>query len=581
MSEVLEVIDEILLPKLQETNFHGNIYFFNGNTLNIDRETQNKLIKKFNGASESNELEWRIDLNSELLLVFVNEIFEDNSNSWTRMDRNYYLSTIIHENAIWSTWSEETEGYNKTSPDFKNLGWEHIDHIELLEDDADKTYFFRFYLKNETEHLDLYSNRFGSYDLNTCRILEDLLNNIIRKKNETINNSILVYDEKVSLITEAVRNENYTKAIELLQEFENLYEIEDLANENIHIYYFGMTSSLTGLGQYDKALKLIDNYIKEFHENEVPAYALELKGDILYKKNDFIAATNLLTMSSENYEELEDIQDSMARMEESYSRLKEVFLEIPFNKRKLIFVGEDIYSTKSGEIVVLKKNDLPLNINFPIGHPHLNEIYTCHPHKQNLYLPLKDYSEELFLDRINEFSYLLQCLGANTLEISSSKSNSSDQRVTYSTEIDAKMDYKINSANVNYKGENTENTLIDGKLKITKKQVFKPLKAPFIPTNLIWYHSDLNWQRLVDQRLNGNIMTHSEVISSSQSENISSHELKQIDAELKLLLPKIGVSYNSENEISTSSRNNHEWILTVEFEDVDNLTTGNNTELNY
>lgn len=183
------------------------------------------------------------------------------------------------------------------------------------------------------------------------------------------------------------------------------------------------------------------------------------------------------------------------------------------------------------------------------------------------------------MDRINEFSYLLQCMGATKLEISSSKSDSSDIKASSKNQVDANIDYKINSAKVNYKGESTENTLIDGKLKIAKKQIFKPNKAPYIPSNLVWYHSDLNWQRLVDQRLNGSIITHSEMISSSQSENISSHELKKIDAELKLLLPKIGVSYSSENEITTSSIKTHEWIVTVEFEDVNNLSLSKAVEI--
>ena len=215
---------------------------------------------------------------------------------------------------------------------------------------------------------------------------------------------------------------------------------------------------------------------------------------------------------------------------------------------------------------------MPRNVNFPIGHPHVNEVYTCHPHKRNFYIPLKNYSEELFLDRINEFSYLIQCLGATKLEIVSCKSSLSDQKVISKREMDANIDIKVNKAAVNYKGEKIENNSIDLELRIAKNQTYKPVKAPYIPTNLVWYHSDLNWQRLVDQRLNGSIMSHSELISSSQSENISSHELKQVDAELKLLFAKIGGSYSSDDEISISSTKKHEWLVKVDFEDVRNVS---------
>ncbi|GGW80017.1 tetratricopeptide repeat protein [Salegentibacter mishustinae] len=583
MSEISNIIKYTFSLCSNKLNFFGDVYLEEeGQLLSYDekriigRNAYNKLLIETNAAFE--EEENLIEAENNLLLAFVFSFSDDQSNFWESKNLNFYESLLIVEEGIINSSTIENESNGKTDYQQAIILWEDIDLVELMYSD-DEECFFRFYYKNETHHSDIYTGEFCTDDLETCRILNDLFNEIVDYKKQISFASINEHNESKTKIIDLIENNNFKEALNTLDDFRNTYEVEDISYENTIFYYINRTLSLINLEEFEEALKVIDRYIEKYPDNdEAPPYSYELKGEILMKTNNFLPAINYLAKSEENYEEAKYKKDAFILKEESYSKLKQVFSDISYNQRKLIFIGEDIHSTKSNEIVILKKNDLPLNIKFPIGHPHLNEIYTCHPHKQNLYLPLKDYSEELFLDRINEFSYLLQCLGAKSLEISSSKSNSSDQKATSSTEVDAKIDYKINSAHVNYKGENTENTLIDGKLKISKKQVFKPVKAPFVPTNLIWYHSDLNWQRLVDQRLNGNIMAHNEIISSSQSENISSHELKQIDAELKLLLPKIGVTYNGENEIATSSKNTHEWILTVEFEDVENLQPNKNIE---
>lgn len=571
MNEILNIINENLRPEnFNAKSFTGNVFFQYQNSLNIERSVYNRLLNKYNAAFNLEEGDI-LSTNDDLLLVFVNEIFEDNSGSLFRMDRNYYLSAIILEQGILSIWSEETDGSEKEPDDVFAQLWEDIDYVELFEA-SNGGYIFRFYEKNKTEQYDLLSNRFGTTDLESCSILCNTLNEIVQYKKQVTLDSINEYEELRSKIEQTFEDGNYNRAIEELEVFSNYYDVEDITLENSRFYYILKTLSLIHLEQLDGALETIESYIKKCESgDQIEAYSYELKGEILIKKNHHLAAINFLAYSEEIYENEEYKRSVRLLKQESYSELKKVFLDVPYDDRKLIFIGEDIYSTKSNEIIVLKKNEIPENVFFPIGHPHVNEVYTCHPHKKNFYLPLKGYSEELFMDRINEFSYLLQCLGATKLEISSSKSNSTDQKALSKEEIDVNIDYKINSGQVNFKGENTENTLTDGKLKIAKKQVFKPRKAPHIPPNLVWYHSDLNWQRLVDQRLNGSIMTHSEIISSSQSENISSHELKQIDAELKLLLPKIGVSYNREDEVAKSSIKTYEWLVTVEFEDVNNL----------
>lgn len=575
MREGLRIINENLGPeKFNDKSFTGDVYFRDEEGLQIDRSTYNKLLNIYNTAFHTvyDTIEDDVlTLEDDLWLVFINEIFHDNSSSWFSISRKYYLSTVLLDKGIVSVWSEETDITHKEKDEIFLERWEDIDHVELFEN-LNGGYIFRFYEIGTTEHTDLGSNRFGTTSLVASRKLLDLLNEIIECKRKNIDEDVNEYADIKTRIEELIENENFEQALAELDNFQEIYEVDDIENENTLFYHFNKTSTLIHNNQYKRALNTIDNLIDKYNRiNDIHPYAYELKGEILMKTNNFLTAINCLAISEENYENDKLKIDATKLKEESYSKLKEIFLEVPYNERKLIFISDNIYATQSSEIIILKKNNLPFDVYFPVGHPHLNEVYTCHPHKKNFYLPLKNYSEELFQDRISEFSWLLQCLGAIELKISSSKSNFSDQTIKSIKEVDAKIDYKVSSAKLNYERENNENTLIDGNINIAKTQRFKPSKSPFIPTDLVWYHSDTNWQRLATQRLNGSIITHDEIISSSQSENVSNHELKQIDAELKLLLPKIGVKYNSEDEVKTSTLKKYEFVVSVEFEDRNKL----------
>lgn len=577
MSEILEIITQTIKNNVDKLAFKGEVFFKKGNQLNsysldkdIGRHVYNKLLNETNSAYEGDED--LLDTDHNLLLVFILESYEDQGNFWRLKELNNYFASIILEEGIISTWSEENISENSKKRGQSILFWEEIDLIELFHNE-DSNHFFRFYYKNEANHYDLYAPGVWTEDPDTYEILCYLFNEIIEYKKKEKFNLINKEVDLKSKIEKLIDNENYKEALEELDNFSSIYDVDNLNDDNSAYYFQKKSLSLFYLGQVDKAILTIEKHIKGCDEAGLPSpNSHKIKGKFLLDKKDYKSALNCLAYSEENF--VTDVNKSKLKSlkHATYIKLKDTFLDISYDQRKLIFVGEDIYATQSDDIVILKKNDIPPNINFPIGHPHVNQVYSCHPHKQNFYLPIKSYSDELFLDRINEFCYLLQCLGATKLDISSNKSKLTDQKLKSKKEIDVNIDGKINKAKANYKGEKAENSLADLESKIAKKQVFNPVKAPFVPSNLVWYHSDLNWQRLVDQRLNGSIITHTELMSSSQSENISSYELTQIDVELKLLLPKIGVKYNSEDEISSSSINKHEWLVTVEFEDVSKLT---------
>ena len=95
MNEILKIIEKSLDPKdFPNENFEGDVYFQNKDGLNIDRSIYNKLLNKYNLAFDF-EVGDILTIDEDLWIVFVNEIFENNSSSLFRMDRNYYLSTVF------------------------------------------------------------------------------------------------------------------------------------------------------------------------------------------------------------------------------------------------------------------------------------------------------------------------------------------------------------------------------------------------------------------------------------------------------------------------------------------------------
>jgi hypothetical protein len=87
----------------------------------------------------------------------------------------------------------------------------------------------------------------------------------------------------------------------------------------------------------------------------------------------------------------------------------------------------------------------------------------------------------------------------------------------------------------------------------------------------------LGWQRLAKQRLTGNLLTHTEIISSKQVDSLSTNDLKTLNAEISAFFGKIKASgnYSSESDFNSVTEKNYSLEVSVVFEDVDNLTQPN------
>ena len=210
-------------------------------------------------------------------------------------------------------------------------------------------------------------------------------------------------------------------------------------------------------------------------------------------------------------------------------------------------------------------------INFPMSHPKVNQTYIAHPYKTDSYLPIENYDYELLNDRLNEFFYILQCLGATSITFETIEEENKEEKNHSNTKVDIEGKAKITEVKVGVGYENAMNSSLRNYLKMERTQTFNPTKRPYIPKDVVWYPNEFTWQRLAQQRLNGNFLTHNEVLSSSQTQTLSSSEIVDVNAELKMLFTsvKAGVHYQGEKDIKQNK--DFSCRISVEFKPMEDF----------
>ena len=106
---------------------------------------------------------------------------------------------------------------------------------------------------------------------------------------------------------------------------------------------------------------------------------------------------------------------------------------------------------------------------------------------------------------------------------------------------------------------NVERTLI---------QKFDPLKKPYVPEGLIWYPEQPKWQRLVESRLNGNMLEYSEYVSTFDTSFTSSSEADDIKASVQYLWNKLDANASSKVEKEFEQKIETQWRIDVKFRSI-------------
>lgn len=576
MSEILKVINKYKSKLLNESGFKGDMFFYENGSLNIDKDLYEFFHEKINQLSLEND---NVDLQFDTKDIFLAFFFR------STLDERFSFC-FINESGIYTisyipAFDTYEGGYS-----LQIIYWNDLESVDL-EYRSEHLTLIKFDIKKGIDNDLFYSSliefgKFGSdfnaKDYQACKLVVSILNNIIKVVNIEAKKST---DELQQLL----ENGQYDKLLEKV-ELLNIDEVITAYN-----YHFFRIQAFHGKGENYKTVIEADDYRKVSDKNNQNHNFLlsNLYSQAYSYNEDSLNSLKWLNQALQLYPKLNqavdlDFIDKIhSNMEISYEILKREFADMPFQKRKFIFMSDQtLYSEMEG-LIALKTNDPPENIKFPLSHPQLNEVYTCHPNNNRSYIPLKDYQKELFVDKLREFLLLLDVLGATKIDVINKNRNIDKNESSSEKNIGVKASYKGVGANVDYKNKKNNEDQLERELNLAFHQKLSPKKAPYIPEGLIWYHTDINWQRMAEQRMNGSLMSHREIITSKQIESLSSHELTKVNVELNALFAKANVDYQKDDFSKSSSENHYALEIQVEFEDIDNLkqvhTTTPNTLL--
>lgn len=509
----------------------------------------------------------------------------------------------LDEQILWvrdtSFWSSKNQGLvitdkqiifihdNDTPNDKTYIEFNDIHHVEYREmslfvwNYQEEYVQFRLglFFKDSTE-----SNELIEDAKQLAKVLTEMAKSVGHVETET------VFDHMSNLLNE----ENYDEVIDCAKQVvsDNGYD-----NDSKCVAYMYLSEALSKKGALDSH-KGMNSYMRdaieacdlalELCEDEDPyRYTIfKQKGDIEQVADDVRSARNcfIAAMESEDFDLKKNAKNSYELLTREISSDKSSFLNDDYNKRKFLFtVSNDkqipgCYDKEDNVQWIFSLGLIPDYINFPVGHPQPNTLYIGHPLKPGVYIPFENATEQLFMEKVRELCYLAQCLGAVEIKFKRIKgldvSNSESSCVERSGEAGRKFLNVGGSLGVSGSETNTYSSK-DG---VELVQCYSPIKKPFCPEGMVWYDSDPTWQTLVKQRLNGNILSYVEHVSSIETTTVSSNQLMSLKGSFEYLFAKASGSYDAKTDKTFSKTEEIEWEIDMKFkplQDFDNAYVTN------
>ena len=256
--------------------------------------------------------------------------------------------------------------------------------------------------------------------------------------------------------------------------------------------------------------------------------------------------------------------------------------EFGYHERQFIYIARDVNALAGcydDNIKWLFTIDaLPNDLTFPVGHPQPNMLYYAHPAKRGYYLPMvAGIDEELFDDKIRDFRRMAQCLGATEITFRSIKGRSLSEDYSDNTNVEVGGDYKAFGGGFEYGGKKSgnRNETMRGQRELVQR--FDPQKA-YVPNDVAWLSVDPEWQSLVKQRLEGNMLHYSIRISSKQTMSVTDSQLDDVKVAFKSFVFNAHVNFSEQLERSFQREEETEWEISVNFKPLNELEVVKNQE---
>lgn len=442
------------------------------------------------------------------------------------------------------------------------LSWQKFDNVRYKE--------LRFYFTKNGENVCTIDGNFffkGS---------EDTWRNRGPRLAETLTKMAQSVEEAPTVIT-LVNNGDFKRALSLADA-----EVSADANNDEYLFDKGYALYSCELNKeesqrnedvFDEALRLFNKAANLVDRKENPKWFSEIQRQLAYVYEYlgyyYNARDSIVLALHQDYEYTDELKKQLSKIE--YTDLKDVWNDyinmVDYNDRKFVMVIDD---SKIGGCIVdnictFRMSNYPSCMKFPMGHPVSNQLYIGHPYKSYLYVPYEESEDLFFKDKVDELCYLLQCLGAEEISITSIKGKTVNELSNSAMNISGSLDYKLMSAEGSGKSISTHKGDYTSNHERTLTMKLDPMRKPYLPEGLVWYGEQPQWQRLVESRVNGNMLTYNEFVSSSQTKFTNQTEMNEIKLEAEYLWVEANVAakQNSKTQFKTSEET--QWKVEVKF----------------
>lgn len=369
----------------------------------------------------------------------------------------------------------------------------------------------------------------------------------------------LVQENKYSEATEAI---NYYITIDLSIELYVIraficYDRAIKSNDNENLLQ-------EALIEIEKTIDHCKDHKECWELHKYKGHILELMGKTTNSRNAYMKS-----LAEAPEEQKYELQNRITKLEETNTDLWDNYvLKVPYKERKYIMLVEDskIKNCAVSGITIFNSSNVPNCINFYDNMPLNNELYIGHPYNPSVYIPYNQAEDILFQDKIQEFCYILQQLGAEEITITSLKGRKVNEINNKKEELEVAANAgRFGNASLNI--DSSTSNLMDraSHEQYDVKYVYDPINMPEMPSETIWYQNQPKWQRLVQSRIDGNTLEYTECISSKLKFFTSSSEKEDIKAKLKVLMANIEGRIYEEEEKQLREETETIWRVSVKF----------------
>lgn len=245
--------------------------------------------------------------------------------------------------------------------------------------------------------------------------------------------------------------------------------------------------------------------------------------------------------------EEENMDDKVAIQEkiDNYLAQTKDFPSWPFDERKFLLVVNKLWWVPN-VVKALTFSELPTSIKFYDDIPKENTLYVCHPYNHSLYIPYDSYDVDILRDELDEFSRIMEALGAKRISYTDVYEKNVDVTKKHKIDLFGSYTQTVRDKEGNVIGDVSSNGSADYNKDVEAKKDIRNeygnstcyslrKQPPYIPNDLYWYDHRPKWQRYCKSRLEGGLSELNIIIKNTVDEFYSKAEMLKVAAEIKAI----------------------------------------------